>query len=89
VETRERRLSAFEDELKGEAFKKAQEVQALQRRLREDAKHQVELERMRGKELEERLARYAVHPSLDRCLDRFIGTSQAWRACVWLCVRAG
>lgn len=57
AEARERRLSSYEEELKAEASKRAVEVQALQRRLRDDARHMVEVERQKTKEAEERIAR--------------------------------
>ena len=68
IESRERRLSAFEEELKGEAAKKAQDVQALQRRLREEAKYQLDLDRLRTKELEEREKR--LNKALQVCEGR-------------------
>lgn len=51
------KLSAVEEELKQQATRKTLEVQQLQRRLREDSKHQLDLEKRKCKELEERIGR--------------------------------
>jgi len=57
VEARERKVAAVEEEMKQHMAQKTIEVQALQRRLREDSKHQVELERQKAAALQERIAR--------------------------------
>lgn len=59
VEGRERRLASYEEELKAEQAKRAAEVTSLQRRLKDDAKHAVDLEKQRAKDAEDRAAKYA------------------------------
>jgi len=56
VEARERRLAAAEEKLKQQHAQKLSELQLLQRRLREDSRHQIELEKQHRGEVEERLA---------------------------------
>ena len=57
VEARERRLATEEAALVQQAAKQADEVQALQRRLREEARYQGERDRRRAAEQDERAAR--------------------------------
>ena len=57
VEARERKLAALEEEMRQQIAQRTLEVQALQRRLREDSKHQIELERQKARELQERITR--------------------------------
>ncbi|CAN0001191.1 unnamed protein product, partial [Hapterophycus canaliculatus] len=59
VEARERQLKAREESWKSEHAQKLSELQLLQRRLREETKHQVDLERMKVKSLERQLASHA------------------------------
>lgn len=67
VEGRERRLASYEEELKAEQAKRAAEVTSLQRRLKDDAKHAVDLEKQRAKDAEDRAARYAGPEPTDLC----------------------
>ncbi|CAM9659757.1 unnamed protein product [Chrysoparadoxa australica] len=52
---RERAMKAREEEHRSQHAQKVSELQLLQRRLRDETKHQVELERMKATELEKRL----------------------------------
>ena len=54
---RERRLAGSEEQLKQQHAQKLSDLQLLQRRLREDARHTVEVEKQRRGEVEDRLAR--------------------------------
>ena len=69
VETRERRLASAEEALKQAHAQKLSELQLLQRRLREESRHTVEMERQRRVEVEERLARSEA--ATDRSRQRF------------------
>lgn len=57
VEARERRVAAEEAALELQASKQAEEAQALQRRLREEARYQGERDRRRAQEQEARATR--------------------------------
>ncbi|CAN0310708.1 unnamed protein product, partial [Ectocarpus sp. 12 AP-2014] len=59
VEARERQLKAREESWKTDHAQKLSELQLLQRRLREETKHQVDLERMKVKALEKQVASHA------------------------------
>ncbi|CAN0478608.1 unnamed protein product, partial [Ectocarpus sp. 12 AP-2014] len=59
VEGRERQLKAREESWKTDHAQKLSELQLLQRRLREETKHQVDLERMKVKALEKQVASHA------------------------------
>ena len=56
MEARERRVAAAEAALEQQAGKQAEDAQALQRRLKEEARYQGERGRRRQQELEERAA---------------------------------
>ncbi|CBJ32316.1 centrosomal protein 120 [Ectocarpus siliculosus] len=59
VGARERQLKAREESWKTDHAQKLSELQLLQRRLREETKHQVDLERMKVKALEKQVASHA------------------------------
>jgi len=56
VEAKERRLHSSEMELKQIHAQKLSELQLLQRRLREDSRHQIELEKQKRKESDEKVS---------------------------------
>ena len=55
VESRERKLASNEDRLKQQHAQKLSELQLLQRRLREQGRHEVEREKQRHTDLEEQV----------------------------------
>ncbi|CAM9315454.1 unnamed protein product [Phaeothamnion confervicola] len=84
VEVRERTLQSREEALKTDHAARLAELQLLQRRLREESRHQVELEKMRAAALEKQLATHkaalsSAETRLRSCEDEFDRYRQAQR----------
>jgi hypothetical protein len=73
VEARERRLATEEAALEQQAAKQGDEAQALQRRLKEEARYHGERDRRRAAEQEERVARLTRQVQVRTRLDRGCG----------------